>query len=90
MVYLFLGRLGLKYAVRRASEVKDKLAMQVGLIHRWGRSPGGLGNPLQDSCLGTAMDRGAWWATVRRVAKSQTRLKSLSISHRLQGNTYAV
>ena len=60
MVYLFLGRLGLEYAARRASEVKDKLAMQVGSIHRWGRSPGGLGNPLQDSCLGTAMDRGAW------------------------------
>ena len=24
------------------------------------------------------MDRGAWWATVRRVAKSRTRLKGLS------------
>ena len=30
-----------------------------------GRSPGkGNGNPLQDSCLGNAMDRGAWQATV--------------------------
>ena len=29
-----------------------------------GRSPGGgHGNPLQDSCLGNPMDRGAWWAT---------------------------
>ena len=37
--------------------------MQAGLTHRWGRSLGGLGNPLQDSCLGTATDRGAWWAT---------------------------
>ena len=26
-------------------------------------------NPLQDSCLGNPMDREAWWATVRRVAK---------------------
>ena len=24
------------------------------------------------------MDRGAWWATVQRVAQSQTRLKQLS------------
>ena len=24
------------------------------------------------------MDRGAWWATVRRAAKSRTRLKQLS------------
>ena len=29
------------------------------------RSPGvGNGNPLQYSCLGNPMDRGAWWATV--------------------------
>ena len=32
----------------------------------------GNGNPLQCSCLGNPMDRGAWWATVRGVAKSQT------------------
>ena len=29
-------------------------------------------DPLQYSCLGNSMDRGAWWATVCRVAKSQT------------------
>ena len=27
-------------------------------------SAGGNGNPLQHSCLGNPMDRGAWWATV--------------------------
>ena len=27
------------------------------------------GNPLQYSCLGNPMDRGAWWATVHGVAK---------------------
>ena len=38
-----------------------------------GRSPGGgHGNPLQYSCLENPMERGAWWATVRRLAKSQT------------------
>ena len=44
-----------------------------------GRSPGG-GNakPLQYSYLGNPMDKGAWLATVHRVAKSRTRLKRLS------------
>ena len=38
-----------------------------------GRSPGGaLGNPLQDYCLESPMDRGAWQAAVHRVAKSRT------------------
>ena len=30
----------------------------------------GNGNPLQYSCLGNPMDRGAWWATVHGVAKA--------------------
>ena len=44
------------------------------------RSPGGgHGNPLQYSCLENPLDRGAWQATVHRVAKSWTRLKQLSM-----------
>ena len=44
-----------------------------GFNRRVGRSPGGgQGNPLQYSCLENLMDRGAWWATVHGVAKSQT------------------
>ena len=40
-----------------------------------GRSPGeGNGNPLQYSCLENSKDRGAWWAAVHRVGKSQTGL----------------
>ena len=35
-------------------------------------------NTLHYSCLGNPMDRGAWWATVHRVAKSQIRLRQLS------------
>ena len=43
----------------------------MGSISRMGRSPGkGNGNPPQYSCLENAMDRGAWWATVHRVAES--------------------
>ena len=38
----------------------------------------GNGNPLQYSCLDNPMDKGAWWATVHRVAQSWTQLKWLS------------
>ena len=42
-----------------------------GLIPVSGRSPGGgNGNPLQYPCLENPVDRGAWWATVRGVARS--------------------
>ena len=48
-----------------------------------GRSPAeGNGNPLQYACLENSMDRGAWWATVQRVAKSQTRQKKHSMHAR--------
>ena len=42
-------------------------------------SPGvGNGSSLQYSCLEDSMDRGAWWAIVHGITKSQTRLKWLS------------
>ena len=41
-------------------------AGDAGLIPGLGRSPGeGHGNPLQYSCLGNPMDKGAWWVTVQ-------------------------
>ena len=48
-----------------AGEVRD-----TSLIRGLGRFPGERnGNQLQYSCLGNLMDRGTWWAIVRRVAK---------------------
>ena len=35
----------------------------------------GNGNPLQYACLENSMGRGAWWATVHGVTKSQTQLE---------------
>ena len=44
-----------------------------------GRSPGeGNGNPLQYSCLGNPMDRGACWATVHGVTKELDMTKQLN------------
>ena len=41
-----------------------------------GRPPGeGHGHPLQCSCLENSVHRGAGWAAVRGVTKSQTRLR---------------
>ena len=51
-----------------AGDIRDE-----GSFPGSGRSPGeGNGNPLQYSCLENPMDRGAWWATVHGVVKSET------------------
>ena len=63
------------------SEVKASAcnAGDLGSIPGLGRSPGEEnGNPLQYSCLEKPMDRGALWAIVHRVAKSQTRLSDFT------------
>ena len=60
-----------------AGDVEDP-----GSIPGSGRSPGeGNGNSLQYSCLENLMDRGAWWATVHGVTKSQTRLNDYTHTH---------
>ena len=57
-----------------AQWVKNPPVMQETQVHSrkipWRRH----GNPLQDFCLENPMDRGAWWTTVHRVAKSWTQL----------------
>ena len=52
-------------------------ARDAGLIPGLERSLAvGNGKLLQYSCLENSMDRGAWWAAVHGVAKSQTRLSN--------------
>ena len=52
----------------------------------WEDSPGvGNGNPLHYFCLENPVDRGAWWATVHRVAKNRIRQKQLSTFNYLKG-----
>ena len=62
-----------------------------GSIPGWGRIPGeGNGNPLQYSCLENPMNRGAWWATVHGVTKSQTRLSNQAQHSSLEIQNYIV
>ena len=63
-----------KYLPANAGEIRD-----TGSTPGSERSPGGgHGNPLHYSCRENPMDRGAWWATVHRAAKTRTRLKRLT------------
>ena len=58
----FPGDSGVKNAAANAGNV--------GSLPGWGRPPGaGNGNPLQESCPGNPMDRGAWWATFQAGLK---------------------
>ena len=61
--------------------VKNPLANagDVGLLSGLGRALGeGNGNPLQFSCLGNPMDRGAWWATVHGVERESDTTEQLN------------
>ena len=69
--------------IKRSSDVKFSLSElidsggsrhQHGIIGASRRGREGDGTPLQYSCLENPMDRGAWWAAVHGVAKSQARL----------------
>ena len=62
-----------------AQTVKNLPAMQETQVRSLGQedSPGGgHGNPLQYSCLGNPMDRGAWKVIVHGIPKSQTQLSN--------------
>ena len=62
----FPGGAVVKNPPAKAGDTRD-----VGLISGSGRSPGvENGNPLQYSCLGNPMGRGAWWAIVHGVEKA--------------------
>ena len=77
--HLLLPFTGIHFPIRclpDVSVVKMPLAHagDAGLIPGSGRSLGERnGNPLQYSCLGSPMDRGAWQATVHGVAKKVRR-----------------
>ena len=59
--------------MQEVQEVQEVWVLSLG----WEDSPGGRNsNPLQYACLENPMNRGALWALVHRVAKSQTQLST--------------
>ena len=64
----FPGDSAIKDLLAHAGDAEDMCT-----IPGSGRSTaGGNGTPLQYSCLGNPMDRGAWWATVHGTAELNT------------------
>ena len=67
----------IKNPLANAGDERDE-----GSIPGLGRSSGGRnGNPLQYSCLGNPMDRGASWAAVHEVTKTRPRLSTHACTH---------
>ena len=70
---LFIEEVGASQVVLVVENMLLMKETDLSSVPGLGRSPGeGNGNPLQYSCLGNPMDRGAWQATVHGVAKSWT------------------
>ena len=99
--FLFRPCLEKSWSLNRGSSggstVKNPPAMQVGKILHIHPIPGsegslgeGNGNPLQYSCLGNAMDIGAWWATVDGVARESYTTYKLINNNRVGGSTWEV
>ena len=75
---------GASYVVLLVKNIpaKEGDARNTAVIPGSGRSPReGDGNPLQYSCLGNPMDRGAWWATIHGFPKGQTQLITCARAH---------
>ena len=70
----FPGGVVVKNSPANARDTRDMHLILVGKIP-WS------GNPLQNSCLGNPMDRGALQATVHGVTKSWTRLSDWACMH---------
>ena len=74
-VFIFQGLPGGKVMKNLVANAGD--AKNMDSVPGSGRSPGvANGNLLQYSCLENSTGRGAWWATVHGVAKSQTQLSN--------------
>ena len=63
------------------SVVKNHLPMQETQVRSLGWEDPlekGIGNPLQYSCLGNPIDRGAWWTTVHGAARESDMTERLN------------
>ena len=75
------GRLGrLKSIIGQKGNSKRPIRRRFHFGKPRGSLGEGNGTPLQYSCLETPMDGGAWWAAVRGVPKSRTRLSDFTFT----------
>ena len=73
---------------RRCLEVKDSPA-NAGDLRDVGSIPGeGDGNILQYAGLKNPMDRGAWWAMVHMLTKSQTQIVNSHVHKQSRVNSW--
>ena len=80
---ILMGQVGFLHRLPPKQPSSISNVGNLGSIPGSGRCPGeGNGNPLQYSCLGNPMGRGAWWATTHRV----TRLRYDSVTRPLSQN----
>ena len=83
-MHLYLGIIEGNFPGGSVSKESTCNVGDLGSISGLGNSSGGgHGHPLQSSWLENLMDRGAWQATVHRVAQSCTQLKQLSMHTRI-------
>ena len=86
MCFLFQPQVSsVLWAWRARTEVGERINRCAS--PHWGIFESGNGNPLLYFCLGNPMGRGAWWATVYGVTKSQTWLNRLCMQWVYNGRT---
>ena len=73
---------GKTIALTRWTFVGKVMSLLFNMLSRLATGEGN-GDPLQYFCLENPMDRGAWWATVHGVAKSQARLSGFTFTFSL-------
>ena len=73
--------------VKNPPALRETRVPSLGQEHPLGK---GTSYPLQSSCLGDPMGRGAWWATVRGVAKSRTRLSEFHYESQIKRETQLI
>ena len=77
LFYLSPERIGLGFSDSSVGKGSACNVEDQGSIPEWGISPGeGNGNPLQYSCLGNPMDKGAWGSTVHEVTRIRHNLET--------------
>ena len=78
-ILIFISVLGASLVAQMVRNPPTMQETQVWSLGREDNAGEGNGYPFQYSCLENSMDRGAWWATVHGVTKSQLQLSDKAL-----------